>query len=101
MTEPFPLNAAVTAANPNNFMAEKKTIEQRVKEIVEEQLGCAPELITPEAKFDADLGADSLDAVELVLALEEEFGCEISDETAEKLVTVADAVKYIEENYRP
>ncbi len=74
------------------------SIAERVKEIVAEQLGVSPEQVTPEAKFVEDLGADSLDTVELVMALEEEFGAEIPDEDAEKLQTVADAVKYIESN---
>lgn len=55
-------------------------------------------LVTPEASFTADLGADSLDTVELVMAFEEEFGCEIPDEEAEKIATVQDAVNYIEAN---
>ena len=78
-------------------MAEK-TIEQRVKEIIVEQLGVKPEQVTPEAKFIEDLGADSLDTVELVMALEEEFGNELPDEEAEKLQSVGDVIKYIEEN---
>ncbi|MGB9601998.1 MAG: acyl carrier protein, partial [Limisphaerales bacterium] len=76
----------------------EKTIEQRVKEIIVEQLGVKPEQVTPEAKFIEDLGADSLDTVELVMALEEEFGSEIPDEEAEKLQSVGDVIKYIEEN---
>ncbi|MGC8830096.1 MAG: acyl carrier protein [Verrucomicrobiia bacterium] len=79
-------------------MAAEKTIEQRVKEIIVEQLGVKPEQVTPEAKFIEDLGADSLDTVELVMALEEEFGSEIPDEEAEKLQSVGDVIKYIEEN---
>jgi acyl carrier protein len=74
------------------------TIENRVKEIVVEQLGVSPEQITLEAKFVEDLGADSLDTVELVMALEEEFGVEIPDEDAEKLQNVKEAYKYIEAN---
>ena len=69
----------------------------RVKAIIAEQLGVKPEEVTPEASFVEDLGADSLDTVELVMALEEEFGIEIPDEEAEKLVTVGDALRYIEE----
>ena len=72
-------------------------VPEKVKNIIAEQLGVKPEEVTPEAKFIDDLGADSLDTVELVMALEEEFGIEIPDEEAEKLVTVADAVKYIGE----
>jgi len=77
-------------------MAEK-TIQERVKDIIVEQLGVNAEQVTPEAKFIEDLGADSLDTVELVMAFEEEFGAEIPDEDAEKLQTVGDVTKYIEE----
>jgi acyl carrier protein len=77
-------------------MAEK-TIEQRVKDIIVEQLGVNPDQVTPDAKFIEDLGADSLDTVELVMALEEEFGHEIPDEQAEKLQCVGDVIKYIED----
>lgn len=70
---------------------------EKVKSIIAEQLGVKPEEVTPEAKFIDDLGADSLDTVELVMALEEEFGIEIPDEEAEKLVTVGDALRYIEQ----
>lgn len=77
-------------------MAEK-SIEQRVKAIIVEQLGVNPDQVTPEAKFIEDLGADSLDTVELVMALEEEFGNEIPDEQAEKLQSVGDVIKYVEE----
>ncbi len=71
-------------------------IEERVKKIVVEQLGVKEEQVTREASFVDDLGADSLDTVELVMALEEEFDCEIPDEEAEKIATVEDAIKYIE-----
>jgi acyl carrier protein len=71
---------------------------EKVKEIVVNQLGVSPDQATPEAKFIEDLGADSLDQVELIMALEEEFGADIPDEDAEKLTTVGDAIKYIEEN---
>jgi acyl carrier protein len=74
-----------------------KSIQDRVKEIIVEQLGVNPDQVTPEAKFIDDLGADSLDTVELVMAFEEEFGAEIPDEDAEKLQTVGDVIKYIEE----
>ena len=74
-----------------------KSVQERVKEIIVEQLGVNPDQVTPEAKFIEDLGADSLDTVELVMAFEEEFGAEIPDEDAEKLQTVGDVVKYIEE----
>ena len=79
-------------------MAEEKSIEVRIKEIIVEQLGVKTEQVTPEAKFIEDLGADSLDTVELVMRLEEEFGSEISDEDAEKLVSVGDVIRYIEES---
>lgn len=72
-------------------------VEEKVKSIIVEQLGVKPEEITPTASFIDDLGADSLDTVELVMALEEEFGIDIPDEDAEKITTVGDAVKYIEE----
>jgi acyl carrier protein len=74
------------------------TIEKRVKEIVAEQLGVDEGQVTNEASFMDDLGADSLDTVELVMALEEEFDIEISDENAEKIQTVQDAVEYITEH---
>ena len=76
----------------------EKSIEQRVKDIIVEQLGVKPEQVTPEAKFIEDLGADSLDTVELVMALEEEVGKEIPDEQAEKLQSVSDVIKYVEES---
>ncbi len=68
----------------------------RVKAIVVEQLGVAEAEVTPEASFVEDLGADSLDVVELVMALEEEFDVEIPDEDAEKIITVGEAVKYLD-----
>ena len=74
-----------------------KSIEERVKKIIVDQLGVKPEQVTPDAKFIEDLGADSLDTVELVMALEEEFGNEIPDEQAEKLQSVGDVIKYIED----
>ena len=72
------------------------SVADRVKEIIVEQLGVNEDQVVPEAKFIEDLGADSLDTVELVMALEEEFGAEIPDEEAEKLATVGDAIAYIE-----
>ena len=72
-------------------------VEEKIKGIIAEQLGVKPEEITPQSSFIDDLGADSLDTVELVMALEEEFGIEIPDEDAEKMTTVGDAIKYIEE----
>ena len=71
--------------------------QDKVKQIIADQLGVKKEEVTENAKFVDDLGADSLDTVELVMALEEEFGVEIPDEDAEKLVTVGDALRYIEE----
>ncbi|MBL9128406.1 MAG: acyl carrier protein [Verrucomicrobiales bacterium] len=82
-------------------MADQNTsIEQRVKKIIVDQLGVKEDQVTPEAKFIEDLGADSLDTVELVMALEEEFGQEIPDEEAEKLQSVADVIKYVEERQK-
>lgn len=72
-------------------------IEAKVKEIIINELGVEPEKVTPDASFVEDLGADSLDTVELVMAFEEEFGMEIPDEEAEQLQTVGDAVRYIQE----
>ncbi|MBN2644745.1 MAG: acyl carrier protein [Desulfuromonadaceae bacterium] len=74
------------------------SIEERVQKIVAEQLGVEEDQVTLEASFMDDLGADSLDTVELVMALEEEFDIEISDEDAEKIQTVQDAVSYVENN---
>ncbi len=74
------------------------SIEERVKKIVAEQLGVKEEDVKAEASFVEDLGADSLDTVELVMALEEEFETEIPDEEAEKITTVQLAIKFIEEN---
>jgi len=71
------------------------SVEERVRKIVVEQLGAKEEDVTPEASFVDDLGADSLDTVELVMALEEEFETEIPDEDAEKIATVQQAVDYI------
>ena len=73
-------------------------MEERSKEIIVEQLGGNANEVTPTASFIDDLGADSLDTVELVMALEEEFDIEIPDEDAEKITTVGDAVKYVEEH---
>ena len=74
------------------------TIEDRVKKIVVEQLGVAEDQVTPEASFVDDLGADSLDTVELVMALEEEFDTEIPDDEAEKITTVKQAIEFIQAN---
>ena len=71
-------------------------VADKVKKIVVENLSVQEDQVTPEARFVEDLGADSLDLVELVMAFEEEFGAEIPDEDAEKLTSVGDAIKYIE-----
>jgi acyl carrier protein len=73
-------------------------IAERVKKIVVEHLGVEPEKVSENASFIDDLGADSLDTVELVMAFEEEFGCEIPDDAAETILTVGDAVKFLEKN---
>ncbi|MEM7171234.1 MAG: acyl carrier protein [Pseudomonadota bacterium] len=73
-------------------------IADRVKKIVVEHLGVEDDKVTESASFIDDLGADSLDTVELVMAFEEEFGCEIPDDAAEKIVTVKDAVDFIQDN---
>lgn len=74
-----------------------EAVNDRVRAIIAEQLGVKLEEVTDSASFIEDLGADSLDTVELVMALEEEFGIEIPDEDAEKMVTVGDAIKYIDQ----
>ena len=74
------------------------SVEQKVKEIICEQLGVSEEEVTPQASFIEDLGADSLDIVELVMALEEEFGLDIPDEDADKLKTVGDAMSYLRQH---
>lgn len=73
-------------------------IDQRVRDLIVEQLGVSQEQVTDNASFIDDLGADSLDTVELVMAFEEEFGIDIPDEDAEKMTNVTDAVKYLEEH---
>ncbi|MBQ8271687.1 MAG: acyl carrier protein [Tidjanibacter sp.] len=73
-------------------------ISQKVVEIIKDRLNQDEKNITPEASFANDLGADSLDTVELIMAFEEEFGLEIPDEAAEKISTVGDAIKYVEEH---
>ena len=73
-------------------------VDEKVKEIIVEQLGVDPAQVTPEASFVNDLGADSLDTVELVMALEEEFNLEIPDQEAEKITTVGQAIEYIKQN---
>ena len=76
------------------------TTFERLKKIIVEQLGVEESDVTPEAAFVEDLNADSLDLVELIMSLEEEFGMEISDEDAEKIQKVSDAVEYIEEHQK-
>ncbi len=76
------------------------SIEERVKEIIVEQLGVEEDEVSPDASFIDDLGADSLDTVELVMAFEEEFNIEIPDEDAEGITTVQDAVDYIKSNMK-
>ena len=75
-----------------------KQLEEKVKDIIVEELGVERDKLTPDASFMEDLGADSLDTVELVMAFEEEFGCEIPDDAAETILTVGDAVKFLEKN---
>lgn len=72
------------------------TIQEKVTAIIVEQLGVSEDQVTPEAKMIEDLGADSLDAVELVMAVEEEFEIEVPDEDAEKLITVGDIIRHVE-----
>lgn len=73
-------------------------LEDRVKDLIVDQLGVSPDEVKKEASFIDDLGADSLDTVELIMAFEEEFGIEIPDEDAEKMSTVGDAIDYLEKN---
>jgi acyl carrier protein len=73
-----------------------KSIEEKVRDIIVEQLSVNAEQVNPDAKFIEDLGADSLDTVELVMAFEEEFSIEVPDEEAEKLQTVGDVIRYVE-----
>src|SRR5437588_10565136 len=90
--------------HPGDWVPEKSawrktsmsSVDERVKSIIVEQLGVDADEVTPEASFVEDLGADSLDTVELIMAFEEEFGVEISDDEAEKIRKVKDAVEYIE-----
>ena len=77
-------------------MSTTAEISEKVKELIVKQLAVAPDQVTDDARFVEDLNADSLDIVELIMALEEEFGSEIPDEDAENLKTVGDAIKYIE-----
>jgi acyl carrier protein len=89
---------AITKPSANshlNYIMSDKSIEARVKDIIVDQLGVNADQVTTEAKFVEDLGADSLDTVELVMAFEEEFDIEVPDEEAEKLQAVGDVVTYI------
>jgi len=79
-------------------MASQDALFEKVKAIIVDQLSVEEDEVTPEASFIEDLGADSLDIVELIMALEEEFDIEVPDEDAEKLQTVADAIRYIQEH---
>jgi acyl carrier protein len=79
-------------------MTSKDAMFDKIKAIIVDQLGVEDEEVTPEASFIEDLGADSLDIVELIMALEEEFEIEVPDEDAEKLMTVGDAIDYIKEH---
>jgi len=74
------------------------TVSEKVKKMIVDQLGVSESEVVPEAKFIDDLGSDSLDIVELIMALEDEYGIEIPDEDAEKIETVGDAIRYIEEH---
>lgn len=85
----------VTQSTYSNQIMSDKSIEDRVKEIIVEQLGVNADQVTTEAKFVEDLGADSLDTVELVMAFEEEFEIEVPDEEAEKLQSVGDVITFI------
>jgi len=84
----------------NQYAMSASSIEEKVKNIIVEQLGVTADQVTLQASFIEDLGADSLDTVELVMAFEEEFGVEVPDEDAEKLLTVGDVVKYIEDRQK-
>ena len=75
-----------------------KQLEEKVKDIIVEELGVERDKLSNDASFMEDLGADSLDTVELVMAFEEEFGCEIPDDAAETILTVGDAIKFLEKN---
>jgi acyl carrier protein len=72
------------------------SVEEKVRDIIVEQLGVSPEEVKPESTFVEDLGADSLDLTELIMAMEEEFGTEIDDDDAQKMMTVKDAIVYIQ-----
>jgi acyl carrier protein len=88
----------VAAQSKKHEVGTMSDIGERVKKIVVEHLGVEPDKVTEQASFIDDLGADSLDTVELVMAFEEEFHCEIPDDAAETILTVGDAVKFLEKN---
>jgi acyl carrier protein len=90
--------SGVVAQSNKHEVGTMSDIGERVKKIVVEHLGVEPDKVTDGASFIDDLGADSLDTVELVMAFEEEFGCEIPDDAAETILTVGDAVKFLEKN---
>jgi acyl carrier protein len=90
--------APAAAQSKKHEVGTMSDIGERVKKIVVEHLGVEPDKVTEQASFIDDLGADSLDTVELVMAFEEEFGCEIPDDAAETILTVGDAVKFLEKN---
>jgi acyl carrier protein len=92
-----PCGGAVRVTPGKEVVIAMATVEERVKKIIAEQLGVEEDEVTSEASFVEDLGADSLDTVELVMALEEEFSIEIPDEDAEKILTVGKALDYIKE----
>lgn len=100
-----PASTGLTRDDKNQYQLKTGTrgktmsdVAERVKKIVVEHLGVEVEKVTENASFIDDLGADSLDTVELVMAFEEEFGCEIPDDAAEHILTVGDAVKFLEKN---
>jgi acyl carrier protein len=100
-TRPLPRGCVpvpVAAQSEKHEDGTMSDIGERVKKIVVEHLGVEPDKVTEQASFIDDLGADSLDTVELVMAFEEEFGCEIPDDAAETILTVGDAVKFLEKN---
>jgi acyl carrier protein len=92
------MSRAVGDSANHEVEAMSENIAERVKKIVVEHLGVEADKVTETASFIDDLGADSLDTVELVMAFEEEFGCEIPDDAAETILTVGDAVKFLEKN---
>jgi len=98
MVDLFALCGAQHIYDSGGLVKPMSSIEERVKKIVVEQLGVKEDEVTPSASFVDDLGADSLDTVELVMALEEEFECEIPDEEAEKISSVQHAIDYIKEH---